>query len=128
MRRAPARARYERAAVERILDAGLVAHLGVADEDGQPFVIPMLYARVADQVYVHGATSSRLVRRLTAGAPGCLTVTVVDGLVLARSIFHHSTNYRSVVVLGGARAVTGRAEKLRALHAFSAQMVPGRWD
>ncbi len=127
VRRAPARADYERDTIDAILDEGLVAHLGFA-VDGQPYVIPTLHARVGDTVYVHGSAASRMLRTLTAGAPACLTVTLVDGIVLARSAFHHSMNYRSVVVLGQARAVTDPAELLTVLEAFTEKLVPGRWD
>ncbi|HEU4974746.1 MAG TPA: pyridoxamine 5'-phosphate oxidase family protein [Baekduia sp.] len=126
VRRAPARAVYDREAVEAILDEAQVAHLGFA-VDGQPYVIPTLHARVGDLVYVHGSSASRALRTLRGGAPMCLTVTLVDGLVLARSVFHHSMNYRSVVVLGEARAVDDREEKLRALEAFTEGLIPGRW-
>jgi nitroimidazol reductase NimA-like FMN-containing flavoprotein (pyridoxamine 5'-phosphate oxidase superfamily) len=95
--------------------------------DGQPYVIPTLHARVGDVVYIHGSTASRMVRTLSAGVPACLTVTLLDGLVLARSVFHHSMNYRSVVVLGTARPVEGADERLAALEAFTERMVPGRW-
>ncbi|HUR85366.1 MAG TPA: pyridoxamine 5'-phosphate oxidase family protein [Solirubrobacteraceae bacterium] len=125
--RVPARAAYDRATIDAILDAGLLAHLGIS-VDGQPYVIPTLHARVGDVVYVHGSAASRTLRALTAGAPACLTVTLLDGLVLARSAFHHSMNYRSVVVLGDARLVTGADERLRALEAFTERLVPGRWD
>ncbi len=125
--RVPARAAYDRATIDAILDAGLLAHLGIS-VDGQPYVIPTLHARVGDVVYVHGSAASRTLRALTAGAPACLTVTLLDGLVLARSAFHHSMNYRSVVVLGDARLVTGADERLRALQAFTERLVPGRWD
>jgi nitroimidazol reductase NimA-like FMN-containing flavoprotein (pyridoxamine 5'-phosphate oxidase superfamily) len=127
VRRAPARGVYDREAVHAILDEGLVCHLGFA-RDGQPYVMPTLHARVGEQVYVHGSTASRLVRALQAGTPACLTVTLVDGLVLARSAFHHSMNYRSVVVLGQARTVAGDEERLTALEAFTERLVPGRWD
>ncbi len=125
--RVPARAAYDRATIDAILDAGLLAHLGIS-VDGQPYVIPTLHARVGDVVYVHGSAASRTLRTLTAGAPACLTVTLLDGLVLARSAFHHSMNYRSVVVLGEARLVVGADERLRALEAFTERLVPGRWD
>jgi nitroimidazol reductase NimA-like FMN-containing flavoprotein (pyridoxamine 5'-phosphate oxidase superfamily) len=127
VRRAPARADYDRATIDAILDEGLVAQLGFA-VDGQPYVIPTLHARVGDTVYIHGSAASRMIRTLTAGAPACLSVTLVDGLVLARSAFHHSMNYRSVVVLGEARAVADPAERLLALEAFTEKLVPGRWD
>lgn len=127
VRRAPSRADYERAAIDAILDEGLVAHLGFA-VDGQPYVIPTLHARVGDTVYIHGSTASRAIRALTAGAPACLTVTLIDGVVLARSAFHHSMNYRSVVVLGQARLVSEPEDILVALRAFTEHIVPGRWD
>jgi nitroimidazol reductase NimA-like FMN-containing flavoprotein (pyridoxamine 5'-phosphate oxidase superfamily) len=127
VRRAPARAAYDRATIDAVLDEGLVAHLAFA-VDGQPYVIPTLHARVGDTVYVHGSAASRMIRTLTAGAPACLTVTLVDGIVLARSAFHHSMNYRSVVVLGEARAVADPAELLAVLEAFTEKLVPGRWE
>ena len=130
VRRAPSRADYERSTIDAILDEGLVAHLGFA-VDGQPYVIPTLHARRGDVVYIHGSAASRMVRTLTGPthpAPACLTVTLLDGLVLARSAFHHSMNYRSVVVLGQARLVEGHAERREALRAFTDRLVPGRWD
>jgi nitroimidazol reductase NimA-like FMN-containing flavoprotein (pyridoxamine 5'-phosphate oxidase superfamily) len=127
VRRAPSRADYDRATIDAILDESLVAHLGFA-VDGQPYVIPTLHARRGDVVYVHGSAASRMVRTLAAGTPACLTVTLLDGLVLARSAFHHSMNYRSVVVLGQARMVEGDAERREALRAFTERLVPGRWD
>ncbi len=126
VRREPDRGVYDRAAIDAILDEGLVCHLGFV-HDGQPFVIPTLYGRVGDDVYVHGSAASRMLRTLDAGVNACLTVTLVDGLVLARSIFNHSINYRSVVVLGRATAVAESEDKLRALEAFSDRIVPGRW-
>lgn len=127
VRRAPARAVYDRAAIDAILDEALVAHLGFV-EDGQPYVIPTLQARIGDTVYIHGSSASRAIRRLGGGIQACLTVTLVDGLVLARSAFHHSINYRSVVVLGTCMPVEGRAEREAALEAFTERLVPGRWD
>jgi hypothetical protein len=123
----PARAVYDRAAIDAILDEGLVAHLGFVD-DGQPYVIPTLQARVGDVVYVHGSAASRALRGLADGIPACLTVTLVDGLVLARAAFHHSINYRSVVVLGACRPVEDPDERAAALHAFTERLAPGRWD
>lgn len=126
MRRVHDRARYDRDAIEAVLDAGLVAHLGFVD-DGQPYVIPTLHARIGDHVYVHGSTAARSLRTLRAGIPACLTVTLLDGIVLARSVFEHSLNYRSVVVLGTATAVAGADEKRTALEAFTEKLLPGRW-
>jgi nitroimidazol reductase NimA-like FMN-containing flavoprotein (pyridoxamine 5'-phosphate oxidase superfamily) len=127
VRRAPARADYDRATIDSILDEALVAHVGFV-VDGQPYVIPTLVARVGDIVYLHGSAASRLVRTLAAGTPACLTATLIDGIVLARSAFHHSMNYRSVVVLGQARLVSDPDEMLLALEAFTEGIVPGRWD
>jgi nitroimidazol reductase NimA-like FMN-containing flavoprotein (pyridoxamine 5'-phosphate oxidase superfamily) len=122
----PARAVYDRTAIEAILDEGLVAHIAFIEEE-QPYVIPTLHARVGDTVYFHGSAAGRAIRTLSAGAPACLTVTLLDGLVLARSAFHHSVNYRSVLVLGNARPVEGPAERLAALQAFTERLIPGRW-
>ncbi|MFP5379649.1 MAG: pyridoxamine 5'-phosphate oxidase family protein [Vicinamibacteria bacterium] len=127
LRRAPARGAHDRATIDAILDEALVAHLGFA-VDGQPYVIPTLHARVGDDLYVHGSAASRALRALAAGAPACLTATLLDGLVLARSAFHHSVNYRSVVVLGEARPVDDGDELVAALRAFTDKLVPGRWD
>jgi len=110
-----------------VLDAGMVAHLGFV-ADGQPFVIPTLHARVDDEVYVHGSAASRTLRTLAGGFPACLTVTLLDGIVLARSVFEHSMNYRSVVVLGHATPVVEPDEKLAALEAFTEKLLPGRWN
>src|SRR4051812_42525843 len=127
VRRAPARADYDRATIDAVLDEALVAHLGFA-VDGQPYVIPTLHSRIGDDVYVHGSAASRMVTLLGAGLPACLTVTLLDGLVLARSAFNHSMNYRSVVVLGRARFVEGPDERGAALEAFTERLVPGRWS
>lgn len=126
VRRAPKRAHYDRESVQAILDAALLCHLGFTDAGGQPYVIPTLHARVGDTVYVHGSSASRMVRTLAGGAPACLTVTLVDGLVLAKSAFHHSVNYRSVVLLGRMTLVRGDAERRAALDAFVEQLIPGR--
>lgn len=126
VRREPERGVYGREAIDAILDEGLYCHFGFVHE-GQPFVIPTLYARAGDELYVHGSSASRMLRTLAGGVPACLTVTLVDGLVLARSLYNHSLNYRSVVVLGTATLVADPAGKLRALEAFSEQLVPGRW-
>jgi nitroimidazol reductase NimA-like FMN-containing flavoprotein (pyridoxamine 5'-phosphate oxidase superfamily) len=125
VRRLPERARYDRATVEAILDEGLVCHVGFVD-GGQPFVIPSAYARVGDRLVVHGSAASRMMTALCAGAPACATVTLLDGLVLARSGFHHSMNFRSVVVVGTATEVTDPAEKRRALDAIVEHVAPGR--
>ncbi|HEY4280799.1 MAG TPA: pyridoxamine 5'-phosphate oxidase family protein [Conexibacter sp.] len=127
IRRVPRRGVYDRATIDAILDEALVAHVGFCVSD-QPFVMPMLHARAGNRVYIHGATSSRLVRKLAGGVPACLTVTLLDGIVLARSAFHHSMNYRSVVVLGQATLVEGPDERAEALRAFTDKLVPGRWD
>jgi nitroimidazol reductase NimA-like FMN-containing flavoprotein (pyridoxamine 5'-phosphate oxidase superfamily) len=127
VRRMPARADYERETVEAILDEAMVAHLGFS-ADGQPYVVPTLHARVGDQVYFHGSSASRTVHALAAGAQMCLTVTLLDGLVLARSAVHHSVNYRSVVVFGQARAIEQQSEKMAAIEAFTERLIPGRWE
>jgi uncharacterized protein len=126
VKREPQRGAYERAEIDAILDAGLVCHLGFVHDD-HPFVIPTLYGRIENEVYVHGSSASRMLRTLKGGVDACLTVTLVDGLVLARSIFNHSINYRSVVVLGCAVEVEDTDEKLGALEAFSDRILPGRW-
>jgi nitroimidazol reductase NimA-like FMN-containing flavoprotein (pyridoxamine 5'-phosphate oxidase superfamily) len=126
VKREPQRARYDRETIEAILDEALICHLGF-EVDGQPYVIPTLHARVGDRLYVHGSAASRLLRHLAGGAPVCATVTLVDGLVLARSVFNHSVNYRSAVVFGTATLVEGD-EKREALRALTDQLAPGRWD
>jgi nitroimidazol reductase NimA-like FMN-containing flavoprotein (pyridoxamine 5'-phosphate oxidase superfamily) len=125
VRRHPERAAYDRDTVDAILDEGLVGHLGFV-VGGEPYVIPMLYARSGDTLYLHGAPASRLLGTLADGVRCCFTVTLVDGLVLARSAFHHSLNYRSVVVLGDARPVTGDEAKLAALEALVEHVMTGR--
>ncbi|MBV8945235.1 MAG: pyridoxamine 5'-phosphate oxidase family protein [Solirubrobacterales bacterium] len=125
VRRRSGRGRYDRATIHAILDEGLVGHVGIVSDD-QPYVIPVLYARHGERIYLHGSPLSRLVRNLAAGVPMCLTVTLLDGLVLARSAFHHSMNYRSVVALGEGRAVRDRYEKQEALRVIVERMAPGR--
>jgi uncharacterized protein len=120
------RAVYDRAVAYKILDEGFICHVGFV-VDGQPFVIPTSYGRKADDLYLHGSAASRMLRNLDQGIAVCVTVTLLDGLVLARSIFNHSMNYRSVVVLGTAVAVTDPREKLEALRALSEHILPGRW-
>lgn len=117
---------YDRASAYKILDEGFICHVGFVVE-GQPFVIPTGYGRVGDDLYIHGSAASRMLRNLDQGVAVCVTVTLLDGLVLARSIFNHSMNYRSVVVLGTAVAVQDRTEKLEALRLLSEHILPGRW-
>jgi uncharacterized protein len=126
VRRVPARGVFDRAALYAILDEAFVCHVAFV-VDGQPYAIPTGYARVDDALYIHGSAASRMVRQLTSGVDVCVTVTIVDGLVLARSAFHHSMNYRSAVVLGRARLVTEHEEKVAALRCFTNHVVPGRW-
>jgi hypothetical protein len=125
--REPHRGVYDRETIDRILDEGFVCHVGFAIE-GQPFVIPTMYARVGDAIYFHGSAASRMLRGAAAGTAVCVTVTLVDGLVLARSVFNHSMNYRSVVALGKAVLVDAPAEKIEALRAFTEKILPGRWN
>jgi nitroimidazol reductase NimA-like FMN-containing flavoprotein (pyridoxamine 5'-phosphate oxidase superfamily) len=127
VRRQPDRGRYDRETIDAVLDAGLIAHVAFVD-GGRPICIPTLYARVGDDVYIHGSRASRTLRALAGGVPACLTVTVVDGLVLARSVFEHSANYRSAVVLGSFRRIEGDDERLAAYEAFVDRVVPGRWS
>src|SRR6266849_3236819 len=121
------RAVYDREAIYKILDEGYVCHVGFAAE-GQPFVIPTMFARVGDAIYFHGSAASRMLRGAGGGLPVCITVTLLDGLVLARSVFNHSMNYRSVVALGTATLVDSPTEKLEALRAFTEKILPGRWN
>jgi uncharacterized protein len=127
VRRAPKKGRYDRATIDSVLDGGLLAHVAFLDE-GEPVCIPMLHARIDDRVYIHGSTKSRMIRTLAAGAPACVTVTVVHGLVLARSAFEHSANYGSAILFGTFAAVEGAEERMRAFEAFTEKLLPGRWD
>ena len=127
LRRRRERGLYDRPVIDAILDEALIAHLGIADEHGQPLVIPTLHARCGEVVYLHGSAAGRTTRVLAAGTPACLTVSLLDGLVLARSAMHHSANYRSAMLLGKARSVREPAEKLAALEAIVEHIVPGRW-
>lgn len=127
LRRLPKRGSFERQTVYEILDEGFVCHVAFVS-DGHPVVIPTAYGRVGDKLYLHGARASRMLKTLGTGADVCVNVTLVDGLVLARSVFHHSINYRSVVVFGRARIVETDEEKMAALLAFTEHVVPGRWD
>jgi len=126
LKRLPKRGSHEREVIDQILDEGFICHVGFA-VDGQPFVIPTGYARVKDQLVVHGSQASRMLRAVGQGIDVCVTVTLIDGLVLARSAFHHSMNYRSVMVFGRAKVIEDREEKLQALFALSEHMIPGRW-
>jgi nitroimidazol reductase NimA-like FMN-containing flavoprotein (pyridoxamine 5'-phosphate oxidase superfamily) len=126
VKRSHERARYDRAAVYGILDAGLVCHVGYVI-DGQPYVTPTCHWRREDKLYWHGSSASRMLRRVRDGVPVCVTVTLLDGLVLARSGYHHSINYRSVMAFGRARAIEERAAMLSALEDFTERLLPGRW-
>jgi nitroimidazol reductase NimA-like FMN-containing flavoprotein (pyridoxamine 5'-phosphate oxidase superfamily) len=127
LRRLPKRGSHELAEIYRILDAAFLAHLGF-QVDGQPFVVPTLFGRDEDKLYLHGSAASRTLREVGGGIPACVTVTLVDGLVLARSAFHHSMNYRSVMAFGTARRIEDPAEKNRALRVISEHVMTGRWD
>jgi nitroimidazol reductase NimA-like FMN-containing flavoprotein (pyridoxamine 5'-phosphate oxidase superfamily) len=126
LKRLPARGAFERDTVNAILDAAFICHVGFV-VNGQPFVIPTSYARIGDELFIHGSAASRMLRNLSEGIPVCVTVTHVDGLVLARSAFHHSINYRSVMVFGTAQLVTDEQAKFDALRAFTEHIIPGRW-
>lgn len=125
--REPQRAVYDRDTVNAILDEAFLCHVGFA-VDGQSYVIPTSYGRDGDTLYIHGSAASRMLRNLDQGVPVCVTVTLLDGLVVARSVFNHSMNYRSVVILGTATIVNDPAEKLAALRALSEHIIPSRWD
>jgi nitroimidazol reductase NimA-like FMN-containing flavoprotein (pyridoxamine 5'-phosphate oxidase superfamily) len=125
--RMPERGHYDRESVYGIIDEALLCHVGFAQE-GQPFVIPTLHARLGDRLLLHGATTSRMLKHVQAGNPVCITMTIADGLVLARSVFHHSINYRSVVLFGRGILITDPDEKMHALAAFTDRLMPGRWD
>ena len=127
LKRLPKRGVYDRELVYAILDEGFICHIGFV-ADGKPVVIPTGYARVEDQLLVHGSAASRMLRTLKSGIDVCVTITLLDGLVLARSAFHHSMNYRSVVVFGTATEIEEAEAKLAALRALSEHMIPGRWD
>ncbi|WP_416674808.1 pyridoxamine 5'-phosphate oxidase family protein [Egbenema bharatensis] len=127
IKRLPQRGEYDRQVIYQILDEGLICHVGF-EANGQPFVIPTAYGRIGDRLYIHGSPASRMLRTLKKGIEVCVTVTLLDGLVLARSAFHHSMNYRSVVVFGTATWVESEAEKGEALKAFTEHIIPGRWD
>ncbi len=126
VKRLPKRGHYDRETIHRILDEALICHVAFV-EKGQPYVIPINFARMGDHIVLHGAKASRLLKHIEAGHPICLEVTIVDGLVLARSVFHHSVNYRSVVVFGQGRLIEDQQEKLDALQAVTEHLIPGRW-
>ena len=121
------RAVYDREAIYKILDEGFVCHVGFS-MDAQPYVIPTMFARVGDAIYFHGSAASRMLRAASSGLPVCITVTLLDGLILARSVFNHSMNYRSVVALGTVTLIGDPVEKLAALRAFTQKLLPGRWE
>ena len=127
LKRLPKRGEYDHAAVYQILDEAFICHVGFITGD-KPIVIPTSFARVANDLYIHGSAASRMLQSLEGGIDVCVTVTLIDGLVLARSAFHHSINYRSVVIFGNASIVTDRDEKTNALQAFTEHIVPGRWE
>ena len=127
VKRLPKRGAYDHETVFRILDEAFVCHVGFVVE-GQPYVIPTNFGRAGERLYLHGSAASRTLRTLSEGIPVCVTATLIDGLVLARSAFHHSVNYRSVVILGTARLVEDPSEKLEALRLFTEHIMKGRWD
>jgi nitroimidazol reductase NimA-like FMN-containing flavoprotein (pyridoxamine 5'-phosphate oxidase superfamily) len=127
VQRLPERGHYDRETIHAVLDQAFLCHVGFV-VDGQPYVIPTGYGRAGDTLYIHGSAASRMLRNLAGGIPVCVTVTLLDGLVAARSLFHSSMNYRSVVILGTARLVTDPEEKMRGLLAVSEQIFPGRWE
>src|SRR6266496_1443936 len=124
--RLPKRGHYDHETIYQILDEALICHVGFV-QAGQPFVIPINFARIDDSIVFHGAKASRLLKHIEAGHPVCVEATIVDGLVLARSVFHHSMNYRSVVLFGKGRAVENEQEKMDALKAVAEHLIPGRW-
>jgi uncharacterized protein len=127
LRRLPQRGVYDKAEVYGILDEGFICHVGFA-MDGQPYVIPTGYARLGDEIFLHGSAASRMLRAMGDGLDVCVTVTLVDGFVFSRSAFHHSINYRSVVILGRARVLADPVEKMIAMRCFTNHILPGRWE
>lgn len=127
LKRLPKRGSFERETINKILDEALICHVGFI-ADGQPFVIPTIYARDGENLLIHGSSASRMLRNLALGVDVCVTVTLIDGLVLARSAFHHSMNYRSVMIFGKAEIITDEAEKFEALRLFTEHVVPHRWS
>ena len=126
IKRLPKRGHYERETIYQILDEALICHVGFV-QNGQPYVIPTNFARVDDTIVLHGAKASRLLKHIESGHPVCVETTIVDGLVLARSVFHHSVNYRSVVLFGTGCLIQDEREKLHALEAVTEHFLPGRW-
>lgn len=126
VKRLPPRGVYDRQTIYAILDEALVCHVGIVT-DGQPYVIPMLHARVDDHLYLHGSPGSRLIQSISRGEPACITATLLDGLVMTRSAFHHSVNYRSVVMLGRGELISEREHKWNVLHQLVERIIPGRW-
>lgn len=126
MKRRAERAQYGRSMIYKIIDEGLICHVGFV-ENNQPFVIPTLHTRMGDSIILHGSRASRLLKHIQAGNDVCITITILDGLVLARSVFHHSMNYRAVVLFGKGKAIEGKADKLSALEAVTEHVMPGRW-
>ena len=127
LRRLPKRGSHEAETIQEIFDSGFLAHVGFS-VNGQPFVIPTLYGRSGETLYLHGSAASRMMRELATGVSACVTVTLVDGIVLARSAFHHSMNYRSVVAFGTARLIADEAQKAEALRTISEHLIAGRWN
>jgi nitroimidazol reductase NimA-like FMN-containing flavoprotein (pyridoxamine 5'-phosphate oxidase superfamily) len=127
VKRMPHRGVYDRAVINSILDEGLICHLGFS-VDSQPYVLPAIYARDGERMLIHGSAASRMLRSIRNGVPVCATVTLIDGLVLARSAYHHSMNYRSVVILGNATEISAGARKLDAMRMIVNHVVPGRWN
>lgn len=127
IKRLPKRGQYDRESIYCILDKALICHVGFV-ESGQPYVIPINFARMEDTIVLHGAKAGRLLKHIAAGHPVCVEATIVDGLVLARSVFHHSVNYRSVVLFGRGRTIVEEQEKLAALKAITDHLIPGRWQ
>ncbi len=127
IRRHPERGHYDRETIDQVLDEALICHVGFVADD-HPVVIPTIHARVGDDLYLHGSPASRMLRLVGGGEPVCVTATIVDGVVAARSVFHHSLNYRSVVVFGSARPVTTEEERWAAFRAITEHVLPGRWD
>ena len=127
VRRLPERGTYERADLDAIFDEALICHVGFV-EDGEPYVIPTIHARDGDTIYFHGSPASRMLRLMKEGVPVCVTATILDGIVAARSVFHHSMNYRSAVVLGTARLVDDEEERLHAMEVVTEHVLPGRWE